>query len=43
MVKVTIVEPNISEEENQKNLRRIIKALEIIAQDISESENFTVA
>ncbi|APC81107.1 hypothetical protein H04402_02635 [Clostridium botulinum H04402 065] len=36
MAKVTIVEPNISKEENEENLKRVIEVLESIAQEIAE-------
>lgn len=32
MVKVTIVEPDISEEENERNLKKVIEVLESITQ-----------
>ncbi|EJT6501410.1 TPA: hypothetical protein K8N36_000950 [Clostridium perfringens] len=35
-VKVTIVEPDITEEENEKNWQMVLKALEPIAQEIFE-------
>lgn len=38
MAKVIIVEPDISEEENEENLKRVIEVLESIAQEISENE-----
>ena len=36
MVEVTIVEPNISKEENDRNLKRVREVLELIAQEIVE-------
>lgn len=35
-VKVTIIEPDITEEENEKNWQMVLKALEPIAQEIFE-------
>ncbi|EKN40873.1 hypothetical protein CFSAN001627_16663 [Clostridium botulinum CFSAN001627] len=35
MPKVTIIEPNITPEENEENLKRIIEVLESIAQKLS--------
>lgn len=35
-VKVTIIEPDITEEENEKNWKMVLKALEPIAQEIFE-------
>ncbi|MDM0963530.1 hypothetical protein QTI94_08150 [Clostridium perfringens] len=35
-VKVTIIEPDITEEENEKNWQLVLKALEPIAQEIFE-------
>lgn len=34
--KVTIIEPDITEEENEKNWQMVLKALEPIAQEIFE-------
>lgn len=39
MVKVTIVDPNITDEENEKRLKRIYEVLDCIAQEIRESED----
>lgn len=36
MPKVTIIEPDITPEENEENLKRIIKVLESIAQKLSQ-------
>ncbi len=36
MPKVIIVEPDITPEENEENLKRIIEVLESIAQKLSE-------
>lgn len=41
MIKVTIVEPNISAEESERNLKIAFEVLESIAQEIRESENLT--
>lgn len=38
MGKVIIVEPNISEEENEENLKKIMEVLDTIAQEIREAE-----
>lgn len=35
MPKITIVEPDITPEENEENLKRVIEILESIAQEIS--------
>ena len=37
MVTVTIVEPNITPEENEKNLRRTLEILQNIADDLAEN------
>lgn len=39
MVKVTIVEPNISDEESERNLQEVFKVLDRIAQEIMESRD----
>lgn len=39
MPRVIIVEPNISQEENEENLKRVIEVLENIAREISEDKN----
>lgn len=36
MAKVIIVEPDITEEENEENLKQVIAVLERIAQEINE-------
>lgn len=36
MVKVTIVEPDITQEENEENLRRTLAILQRIADDLAE-------
>ncbi|ACA46312.1 hypothetical protein CFSAN001628_006729 [Clostridium botulinum CFSAN001628] len=36
MPKVIIVEPDITPEENEENLKRVIEVLESIAQEIAE-------
>lgn len=38
MVEVVIVEPNITQEENEENLREIMKVIELIAQEINNAE-----
>lgn len=37
MVKVTIVEPNITPEENEENLSKVISILEKIVQEINKA------
>ncbi|KZL94326.1 hypothetical protein CLMAG_13790 [Clostridium magnum DSM 2767] len=37
MAKVIIVEPNISEDENQQNWKKVQEVLENIAQEINEA------
>lgn len=38
MINVTIIEPNISDEENEENLKRIIEIIENIAREINQAE-----
>lgn len=38
MAKVTIIKPNISEEENQENLKRVEEVLQKIANNMLEQE-----
>lgn len=38
MPKVTIIEPNISEEENQENLKKVEEVLQKIANSMLEKE-----
>ena len=42
MVEVVIVEPNITQEENEENLREIMKVIELIAQEINNAEQLFI-
>lgn len=37
--KVTIIEPDITDEENSQNLKEVVSALELIAKEISQKKN----
>lgn len=39
MTKVIIVEPNITHEENEENLKRILAILQQIADDLAQETN----